>query len=118
VDAFTAGLTALPEGGDLATRLGLSDLSSVEYQMRAASVFKPAVKLERLLTSDGWRQRVTTVWAYLFPSADWLRLVHPERTRSSWGLARARVVHPFGILALGVKAMRERRRFRRTKSRD
>jgi Uncharacterised nucleotidyltransferase len=116
LEAFTAGLTALPEGQELADRLGLSELSSVEYQMRAASVFKPAVKLERLLTGQSWRQRLTTVRAYLFPSADWLRLLDPDGTTSRWGLVRARIVHPFTVVALGMKAMRERRRFRRTRS--
>jgi hypothetical protein len=113
LDAFTAGLTALPEGEELAHRLGLSPLSSVEYQMRAASVFKPAVKLERLLTSQSWGQRLTTVRTYLFPSADWLRLLDPDGTTSRWGLLRARIVHPFSVLARAGKAMRERRRFRR-----
>jgi Uncharacterised nucleotidyltransferase len=116
LDAFTAGLTALPEGQQLADRLGLSPLSSVEYQMRAASVFKPAVKLERLLTSQGWRQRLITVRTYLFPSADWLRLQYPAGTRSRPGLARARIVHAFVVLARGTKAAREWRRFRRTRS--
>ena len=113
LDAFTAGLTALPEGAELADRLALSPLSSVEYQMRAASVFKPAVKLERLLANQSWNQRLTTVRAYLFPSADWLRLLDPARTASWWGLLRARIVHPFGVLARAGKALRERRRFRR-----
>ena len=116
LDAFTAGLTALPEGQELADRLGLSELTSVEYQMRAASVFKPAVKLERLLTSQSWGQRLTTVRAYLFPSADWLRLLDPAGTTTRGGLIRARIVHPFTVLALGLRAMRERRRFRRARS--
>jgi hypothetical protein len=116
LDAFTAGLTALPDGEELAHRLGLPPLSSVEYQMRAASVFSPAVKLERLLTDKNWRQRLATGGAYLFPSADWLRLNDPEGTSSRWGLVRVRIVHPFGILARAMKAMRERRRFRRARS--
>lgn len=116
LDAFTAGLTALPEGAELAGRLALADVTSVEYQMRAASVFKPAVKLERLLAERSWRGRAATVRTYLFPSADWLRLVDPQGTRSAWGLARARVAHPFGLLPRAARAVRERRRFRRTRS--
>ena len=113
VDAFTAGLTALPEGAELADRLGLDPLASVEYQMRAASVFPPAARLERLLADQSWRQRLATARAYLFPSADWLRLHDPRAT--TWrGLARARFVYAAGLLPRAARAVRERRRVRRT----
>jgi hypothetical protein len=100
----------------LAHRLGLSPLASVEYQMRAATVFGPAVKLERFLADQTWRQRLSTGRVYLFPSADWLRFHDPEGTNSRRGLVRARIVHPFTILARAMKAMRERRRFRKARS--
>ncbi|MFP5373265.1 MAG: nucleotidyltransferase family protein [Actinomycetes bacterium] len=118
LDAFTAGLAALPEGREPARRLGLAALSDVEYQMRAASVFKPAVKLERLLADQSWPQRLATARAHLFPSADGLRMLDPVGTTTRWGLARARVRHPFRVLARGVKATRERQRFRRTRPVD
>jgi hypothetical protein len=114
VDAFTAGLTALPEGEKMADRLGLAPLSSVEYQMRAASVFPPAARLERLLANQNWRQRLTTARAYLLPSADWLRLQDPQGTTTRWGLVRARIAYAVSLLPRAVKAVRERRRFRRT----
>jgi hypothetical protein len=113
VDAFTAGLTALPEGEELAHRLGLDPPSSVEYQMRAASVFPPAARLERLLANQNWRQRLATGRAYLFPSTDWLRLQDPDGTTSHWGLIRARIVYAVSMLPRAMKAVRERRRFRR-----
>jgi hypothetical protein len=114
LDAFTAGLTALTEGEELASRLGLAALSSVEYQMRAASVFPPAARLERLLANQTWRQRLSTGRAYLFPSADWLRLHDPKGTTSRWGLIRARYLYAAGLLPRAMRAVRERRRFRRT----
>jgi hypothetical protein len=114
LDAFTAGLIALPEGKELADDLDLSPLSSVEYQMRAASVFPPAARLERLLASQNWRQRLATGRAYLLPSNDWLRLQDAKGTATTWGLLRARAVYLVGLLPRAGKAVRERRRFRRT----
>lgn len=111
-DAFTAGLTALPEGAELADRLGLAALASVEYRMRAASVFPPAARLERLLAERSWRRRAATLRAYLFPSADWLRM-HDPRATTPWGLVRARAGYAAGLLPRAVRAVRERRRFRR-----
>ena len=113
LDAFTAGLTALPEGAELADRLGLAPLASVEYRMRAASVFPPAARLERLWAGQSWRQRLATGRAYLLPSADWLRMHDPEGTTTRWGLVRARIVYAAGLLPRALKAVRERRRFRR-----
>jgi hypothetical protein len=114
LEPFAAGLVLLPDGAALIDRLGLPAPTSAEHLMRTNGLlFPPAAALERIMAGSGWRRRLTTAWAYLFPSAAWLRHVEPESTASGWGLFRARVRRPFRILPRVLRAYCERRRFHR-----
>ena len=115
LDAFAAGLRLIPAGERLATDLGLPQPRHLETRMRADSAGHPAIVLERVLSGRTWRERVRMAYAHVFPSAIWMRTMHPEETRTTGALLRARVLRPFVLLGKLPAAIRTRGRFRRAR---
>ena len=113
LDSFAAGLRLTPAGIRLATDLGLPEPQHLETRMRADSAGHPAIVLERVLIGRTWRERARMAYAHVFPSAVWMRTMHPEETRSPGALLRARVSRPFVLVGKLPAAIRTRSRFRR-----
>jgi hypothetical protein len=111
--AFVAGLELLPEGRRLLDELAVAAAGDRETRMRAASASTSALFLERAVAAGSWRQRLRVVRGRLFPSAQWLRLHEPERTRTRRGLILTRVSRPFVVVARLPAAFVERRAFQR-----
>jgi hypothetical protein len=118
LDAFAAGLRLSPRGQVLATSLGLPAPQHPETRMRADSVANAAIVLERTLNGRTWRERARMAYAHVFPSAAWMRTMHPEETVRPGGLLRARIRRPFVLLHRLPSAIRTRRRYRSGGSRE
>lgn len=110
--AFAAGLMLLPEGSRLLDDLGVTPPTDRETRMRAAAASTSAVFLERAMSATTWPQRVRVIRGRMFPSAEWLRLFEPERTRTRRGLLWTRITRPLQVISRLPAAFVERRAFR------
>jgi Uncharacterised nucleotidyltransferase len=89
VPAFVAGLRLLPEGTDLARRLGLSEVRSLQHEIRREDNVI-AEELYALLSADaGIRRKLRTAASDIFPRPDYMRWWSPLARRGKLGLAGA-----------------------------
>jgi len=90
VPAFAAGLRLLPEGGDLARRLDLGDVRSLQHELRRESMV--AAELDALLSASvGIRRKLAIASRRSFPRPDYMRWWSPLARRGKLGLAGAYV---------------------------
>jgi hypothetical protein len=89
VPAFATGLRLLPEGEDVARRLGLSEVRSLRRELRREDNVI-AEELYALLSADvGIRRRLAIAAGDVFPHPDYMRWWSPLARRGKRGLAGA-----------------------------
>jgi hypothetical protein len=90
-EAFSAGLRLVPDGVDLAARLGLSRPSSTEIALRASSPPHMAMGFMRLSTTRGLAAKARLIVREVFPSRAFMRTwsKHAARGGSGWLIAYA-----------------------------
>jgi hypothetical protein len=77
------GLRLLPEGEDLARRLGLPSPVLVDASMREDSRAQLTIGLARLAGRKGTRAKLVLLWRELFPSRDFIRWWWPPAQGSA-----------------------------------
>jgi hypothetical protein len=98
--AFGFGVRLIPEGRDLATRLGLPmDPVSRELHLRALSPPMTSLGLERLASTPGLVGRFALLATEVVPSPAHMATWKPTVGRSGWRLACAYLWRPFWLLA-------------------
>ena len=113
VEPFAAGLRLVPKGAELADRLRLPTVSSVEVALRATSPPPVALGLEQLARTDRFRTRAGILWRKFFPPREFIVHWHPPAGRSRTQLVLAYARRPFWLLRRaprGFTAWREARR--------
>jgi hypothetical protein len=89
VPAFAAGLRLLPEGKDLARRLDLNEVRSLQHEIRREDNVI-VEELYALLAADtGIRRKLVIAASDVFPRPDYMRWWSPLARRSRLGLAGA-----------------------------
>jgi hypothetical protein len=117
-DALSAGLRLLPTGIDLAEALGVAPPTHLRTRMQANAASPSAVQVERIVTLEGWRNRLRLVIRILFPTDEWMRLTYPDRAVGLRGMIGARVIRLGHVVRRILPAVRERRLHRRRLNRD
>ena len=121
-EAFAAGLRLAPAGAELASRLSLPPVSSVDAQLRAASPPPGALGFEQLARAQGTRARMEFVWRKLVPPAAFMRHWDPRAADGRLALARAYLRRPLWILRQAPRGLhawyRARRSVRATQRRE
>jgi hypothetical protein len=85
VPAFAAGLRLLPEGRDLACRLGLGEVRSLQHEIRREDNVI-AEELYALLSADlGIRRKFAIAASDIFPRPDYMRWWSPLARRGKLG---------------------------------
>ena len=109
---FATGLRLLPEGRELAERLGVGDKASVDALLRVAHV-PLAHGFEELATTPGLRAKLYILWSEIVPTTDFMRWWSPLARRGRLGLAASYLWRPvyLGLRAVpGLLAWRRARR--------
>lgn len=89
VPAFAAGLRLLPEGGDLALRLGLGEVRSLQHEIRREDNVIAEELYALLSASVGIRRKLAIAASDIFPRSDYMRWWSPLARRGKLGLAGA-----------------------------
>lgn len=113
-DAFAAGLRLVPAGAELALRLRLQPVRSVDAELRAGSPPPLALGFEQLARADGIRARAEIVWRKLVPPAVFIRRWDSAAANGLHGLARAYARRPLWIMRRAPGGLRAWRRARRS----
>ncbi len=115
VRAFAAGLRLLPEGGDLACRLDLGDVRSIQHEIRCEDNVV-AEELYALLAADaGIRQKLAIAAGHFFPRPDFMRWLSPLARRGKLGLACAYLWRPIRVISQAPGAIQTLWRVQRAK---
>jgi hypothetical protein len=85
--SFAAGLEMLPQGRELAARLGLTAERSVETAMFAESVPYSSWTVNRLANTPGFMPKLRIALRRVFPEPDFMRAWYPIARRGRLGLA-------------------------------
>lgn len=118
VPAFAAGLRLLPEGVDLARRLGLGEVRSLQHEIRREDNVI-AEELYALLFADvGIRRKLAIAASDVFPSPDYMRWWLPLAQRGKLGLACAYVWRVGWLIAGAPVAIHTLWRLQRGKVRE
>jgi hypothetical protein len=113
VPAFAAGLRLLPEGRDLACRLGLGELRSLQHEVRREDNVI-AEELYALLSADtGIRQKLVIAASDIFPLPDYMRWWSSLARRGRLGLAGAYLWRAIWIIGQAPGAIHTLWRIRR-----
>jgi Uncharacterised nucleotidyltransferase len=113
-DAFVAGLRLAPAGEELAARLGLPPVRSVDVELRARSPPPVALGLEQLARAQSTRARAEIVWRKFVPPPSFIRHWDPRAGHSRSSLLRAYVRRPLWILRRAPRALHVWHRARRS----
>jgi hypothetical protein len=113
VPAFAAGLRLLPEGADVAERLGLSHDATPETVLRASSAHSTAIGFARLAATPGLRARAVVVARKAVPTRAFMRYWSPLARRGPAGMALAYLWRPLWLTWRLVPAARAWGRARR-----
>ena len=98
VPAFASGLRLLPEGAELAGRLGIQGVRSTRHELRRRGI-PTAEGIDALLSPGvGARQRLAMLVHELFPSPAFMRWWTPLARRGRLGLAAAYQWRPIWLL--------------------
>jgi hypothetical protein len=112
--AFAAGLRRLPDGEELAGRLGLTGADSVDAALLGQSAPYSAWTIDRLAKTRGYRAKLDILLPRLFPKPEFMRVWYPVARRGPLGLALAylrRVAWLVGTTPGALRAwLRARRR--------
>jgi hypothetical protein len=115
-EAMAAGLRLLPEGREVADRLGLTTRIDTETVLRAASSPPLADGFERLSQARSGRERMSRVVRLVLPDPAFLRWWTPLARRGPAGLAAAYVWRMAWVAAHLVPGYRAWRRARKAAS--
>jgi hypothetical protein len=111
VPAFAAGLRLLPEGGDLARRLGLGEMP-LRYALLREDVI--AEELYALLSAEvGVRRKLAIVASRGFPVPDYMRWWSPLARRGKLGIAGAYAWRAIWVIGRAFSAIHTVWRIRR-----
>jgi hypothetical protein len=105
-ESFAAGLRLLPEGRELAGRLGVRTPASAEVLLHASTVPQGALFLEALRSAESARERSRLLGRALLPSRRYMRALSPLARRGRIGLGAAYLVRLVTRLATALPAMR------------
>jgi hypothetical protein len=111
--ALAVGLSLVPEGTELAARLGLAGTPSAEVILRASLPPPTAMGFERLLRTPGVPGKLRYVLSELAPPPGLLRQLDPLARHGPAGIVAAYLVRPFRLAAQaprGFLAWRSARR--------
>jgi Uncharacterised nucleotidyltransferase len=115
VPAFAAGLGLLPEGRDLACRLGLGEVRSLQHEIRREDNVI-AEELYALLSADaGIRRKLAIAASDIFPRPDYMRWWSPLARRGKLGLAGAYLWRTIWIIGQAPAAIHTLSRIQRAK---
>ena len=115
VPAFAAGLRLLPEGGDLARKLDLSDVRSLQHEIRREDNVI-AEELYALLSADaGIRRKLAIAASDTFPRPNYMRWWSPLARRGKLGLAGAYLWRAIWVTGQAPGAIHTLWRIRRAK---
>ena len=116
IPVFAAGLRLLPEGEDLAGRLGLGGVRSLQYEIRReGNMF--AEELYLLLCADAEiRQKLAIAARHVFPRSAFLRWWSPLARRGRLGLAFAYLWRAIWVMGQAPRAIHTLWRIQRAKS--
>jgi hypothetical protein len=116
VPAFAAGLQLLPEGRDLARKLDLGEVRSLQHEIRREDNVI-AEELYALLSSDvGIGRKLAIAASDVFPGPDYMRWWSPLARRGKLGLAAAYVWRAIWIVSQAPRAINTLWRIQRVKS--
>lgn len=96
--AFAAGLRMLPEGGELAARLGLPTNDSVEAALRASPATRHALGLQWLLQTKGPGAKASLLVRKLAPPPTYMRAWSRLAQKGSPGLVLAYAWRPLYLV--------------------
>ncbi len=117
VPAFAAGLRLLPEGGDLARRLNLGEVRSLQHEIRREDNVI-AEEFYALLCADaGIRRKLAIAASDVFPRPDYMRWWSPLARRGKLGLAGAYVWRAIWVSGQAPNAIHTLWRLRGAKGR-
>ncbi len=97
--AFASGLSLLPDGAALASRLGLATDASIELALRRNGARPQAVTMDRLARAPGAGRRLTIVARKLFPPPTFMRSWSALADRGPLGLGLAYALRPLWVIA-------------------
>lgn len=106
--AFAAGLRLLPEGVDLARRLGLGEVRSFRHEIRREDNVIAEELYALLFAEVGIRRKLAIAASDVFPSPDYMRWWLPLARRGMLGLACAylwRVVWLVGGAPVAIRTL-------------
>jgi hypothetical protein len=95
--AFAAGLRLLPEGAEIATRLGLPDDASTDVILRAAGAPPLALGFDWLSQTDGLRPKLRLIASKALPSPTAVKAWAPFARRGRFHLALAYAWRPLWL---------------------
>jgi hypothetical protein len=111
--AFAAGLLLLPQGAEVAARIGAPINRPPEVALRASSPPDTAFGFERLAAAPGPRAKARLLGREVVPTRSFMRAWSPMAARSRLGLGLAYVWRPFWLLLharAGLNAWRRAQR--------
>jgi putative nucleotidyltransferase-like protein len=109
---FAAGLALVPEGADLAVRLGLTGTPSPEQLLWSSP--PTAMGFERLARTPGFGAKVRYIARELAPPPELLRQLDPLARRGAAGVVAAYVRRPFRLAVQAPRGFLAWRSARRT----
>lgn len=118
VPAFAAGLRLLPEGEDLARRLGLDQVRSLSHEIRREDNVIAEELYALLFAEVGIRRKLAIAASDVFPSPDYMRWWSPLARRGKLGLACAYVWRAIWVIAGAPVAVHTLWRIQRGKVRE
>jgi hypothetical protein len=101
IPPLAVGLRMLPEGAEIAQRLGLPSAQLIEAALGRGPVGSTALGFERLAARPGLRAKAALVLAEMFPSPRFLRWWTPLARRGALGLLLS---YPWRLLWLAWQA--------------
>ncbi len=116
VPAFASGLRRLPEGVELAHRLGIENVRATRYELRRQHI-QTAEGIDVLLSTKlGHSERIAIIAREFFPAPRFMRSWTPLARRGLIGLAAAYVWRAIWLLLNAPRGMFARWRVRRASS--
>ena len=113
VPAFAAGLRLLPEGRDLARRLDLGEVRSLQHEIRREDNVIAEELYALLSANEGIRRKLAIAASDVFPRPDYMRWWSPLARRGKLGLAGAYVWRIIWVIGQAPRAIHTLWRIRR-----
>jgi hypothetical protein len=97
-EAFATGLRLVPDGRRLAAELGLPEAASARVLRLLAETSEPAIAIERLVATRGFRARGRVIALTVLPSPRFMRARYRLARRSRRGLLCAYLLRPLELV--------------------